>query len=53
VYITTIKTLKNYARKDDIIAMSEDGHTVKEIAREFDLSTNYIRYILKKILRIK
>jgi Mor family transcriptional regulator len=50
IYIPTIKTLNNSARKDDILGMFENGQTIKEIAREFNLSTNYIRYILKKNL---
>ncbi|MGL5714636.1 MAG: Mor transcription activator family protein [Paraclostridium sp.] len=49
LYIPTIKTVFNGLRKDEILDMYyKQGRSINEIAREFNLSCNYIRYIVKK-----
>lgn len=51
IYFPTIKTLKNFNRNDEIIELYyKHKKSVNEIARQYNISANYVRYILKKSL---
>lgn len=51
IYIPTVKTLKNNIRNDDILDLYfKEKMTMKDISKKFNISPNYVRYILKKSL---
>lgn len=53
IYFPTVKTLKNHFRNDEILELYKGGMSIPEIARQHNISSNYVRYIVKKSPTLK
>lgn len=49
IYIPNIKTFEAIIRDKDIMSMYANGTDIKVIARKYNVTTNYVRKIIKKL----
>lgn len=48
IYVPNIKTFEAILRDRDIIKMNDEGISIKHIAKKYNVTTNYVRKIIKK-----
>ena len=48
IYIPNSKTFEAIIRDKDIINMNNNGIDIKSIAKKYNVTTNYVRKIIKK-----
>lgn len=48
IYIPNVKTFEAIVRDKDIINMNNNGISIKKIAKKYNVTTNYVRKIIKR-----